>query len=75
MSVVGMEYYTANQTFDGTTVFCNVTSYNTNPITYGSQAQWVLNCTNINITELNEGTAYYVFTFTYRGVSVQATLT
>jgi len=74
--ITAEEYYASNATYDGNTDSCTAAVSGTNPIPSGEQATLSLTCSGpVNIVS-NWGTGdyYYVFTFTYNGISVQATL-
>ena len=75
--ITAAEYYASNATYDGNTDSCTASVVSgKSPIPPGQQATLLLNCTGpVNIVN-NWSTAnyYYVFTFTYNGISVQAPL-
>ena len=77
MSIIAQEYYASNGTYDGNTDTCtaSVTS-GQSPIPSNQQATLLLSCSGpVNIVNnWNTGDYEYSFTFTYNGVSVQATL-
>jgi len=75
--ITAAEYYASNATYDGNTDSCTASVVNGNsPIPSGLQATLLLSCSGpVNITKnWNTGNYYYIFTFTYNGISVQATL-
>jgi len=74
--ITAEEYYASNATYDGNTDSCTASVSGTNPIPAGQQAILSLSCSGpVNIVnDWGTGDYYYVFTFTYNGVSVQATL-
>jgi len=75
--ITAEEYYASNATYDGNTDSCTASVVNGNsPIPSGLQATLLLSCSGpVNITKnWNTGNYYYIFTFTYNGISVQATL-
>ena len=74
--ITAEEYYASNATYDGNTDSCTASVSGTNPIPSGEQATLSLTCSGpVNIVnDWGTGDYYYVFTFTYNGVSVQATL-
>jgi len=76
--ITAEEYYASNATYDGNTDSCTASVMSgTSPIPSGQQAILSLTCTgpiSSIINNWNTGDYYYIFTFTYNGVSVQATL-
>jgi len=75
--ITAAEYYASNATYDGNTDSCTASVVNGNsPIPSGLQATLLLSCSGpVNITKnWNTGNYYYVFTFTYNGISIQETL-
>jgi flagellin-like protein len=77
LSIIVQEYYASNSTYDGSTDSCTASVVNGNsPIPPGQQATLLLSCSGpVNIVnDWSTGDYYYVFTFSYKGVSVQATL-
>ena len=79
-SIIAQEMYPENNTYDGVTYTCTVSNGGT--IAPGQQATISLSCsgtnggTTSNITSNVESNSYYyLFTFTYEGVSVTAQLT
>ena len=75
--VTGAEYYASNATYDGNTDSCTASVVNGNsPVPSGQQATLLLSCSGpVNIaSNWNTGNYYYIFTFTYNGISIQSTL-
>ena len=76
--ITAEEYYASNATYDGNTDSCTATvTSGISPIPSGQQATLLLTCTgpvSSIVNNWNTGDYYYLFTFTYNGVSVQATL-
>jgi len=75
--VTGAEYYASNATYDGNTDSCTASVANGNsPVPSGQQATLLLSCSGpVNIaSNWNTGNYYYIFTFTYNGISIQSTL-
>ena len=75
--ITAAEYYASNATYDGNTDSCTAAVSGTNPIPAGQDATLSLSCSGPVSSIVNDwetGDYYYVFTFTYNGVSVQATL-
>jgi len=72
MTVVAQEYWAANSTYTLTTYTCSVSLATIIP---GQQSTLTLSCSPTGlVTRWNSGLYYYVFTFTYSGISVQTTL-
>ncbi len=72
LTVVVQEYWAANSTYTLTTYTCSASSA---IIPSGQQSTLTLSCNPAGLTtRWSSGIYYYVFTFTYSGVSVQATL-
>jgi flagellin-like protein len=77
LSIIVQEYYASNLTYDGNTDSCTASVVSGNsPILPNQQATLLLSCSGpVNIVNnWNTGDYEYLFTFTYNGVSVQATL-
>jgi len=77
LNIIAQEYYASNSTYDGHTDTCTASLTNGNTvIPSGQQATLLLSCSGpVNIVDdWNTGNYYYVFTFTYNGVSAQETL-
>jgi hypothetical protein len=77
LSIIVQEYYASNSTYDGSTDSCTASVVSGNsPIPPGQQATLLLSCSGpVNIVnDWSTGDYYYVFAFSYKGVSVQATL-
>jgi flagellin-like protein len=74
--ITAAEYYASNATYDGNTDSCTAAVSGTSPISSGQQATLLLSCSGpVNIiNNWNTANYYYVFTFTYNGVSIQTTL-
>jgi flagellin-like protein len=71
------EYYASNATYDGNTDSCTASIVGGNSVVPpGRQATLLLSCSGpVNIiNDWSTADYYYIFTFTYNGVSVQATL-
>ncbi|MFZ8856309.1 MAG: archaellin/type IV pilin N-terminal domain-containing protein [Candidatus Nanopusillus sp.] len=72
LTVVAQEYWAANGTYTLTTYTCSASS---TTILSGQQSTLTLSCSPANLTtKWSSGIYYHVFTFTYSGISVQATL-
>jgi flagellin-like protein len=72
ITITAAEYYASNNTYDGNTYLCSASS---GIIASGQQNTVTLSCNPSSlITNWNSGIYYYLFTFVYNGVSVQATL-
>jgi flagellin-like protein len=72
ITITAQEYYASNNTYDGNTYLCSASS---GIIASGQQGTVTLSCNPSGlITNWNSGIYYYLFTFVYNGVSVQATL-
>ena len=72
MSIIAQEYWAANRTYTLTTYTCSASSAVIAP---GQQSTLTLSCNPANlVNRWGSGIYYYVFTFTYSGVSMQATL-
>jgi len=72
MTITAQEYYASNNTYDGITYTCSVSS---GIIASGQQNTVTLSCNPTSLTtNWNSGVYYYLFTFVYNGISVQATL-
>jgi FlaG/FlaF family flagellin (archaellin) len=77
LNIIAQEYYASNSTYDGNTDTCTATvTSGQSPIPSGQQATLSLSCSGpVNIVnDWNTGNYYYVFTFTYNGISVEAKL-
>jgi len=77
LTITAQEYYASNSTYDGNTDTCTATvTSGQSPIPSGQQATLSLSCSGpVNIVNnWNTGNYYYVFTFTYNGVAVEAKL-
>jgi hypothetical protein len=75
--ITAAEYYASNATYDGNTDSCTASVVSgKSPIPPGQQATLLLSCSGpVNIVnDWSTRNYYYVFTFTYNGVSIQATL-
>jgi flagellin-like protein len=72
LTITAQEYYASNNTYDGTTYLCSASSA---IITSGQQNTLTLSCNPTGLTtQWSSRIYYYLFTFVYNGVSVQATL-
>jgi len=72
MTIVAQEYWASNSTYTFTAYTCSASSA---IIISGQQRTLNLSCTPTDlVTKWSSGIYYYIFTFTYSGVSVQATL-
>ncbi|EOD42629.1 putative secreted protein [Candidatus Nanobsidianus stetteri] len=72
MTITAQEFWASNNTYDGITYVCSASS---GIITSGQQSTITLSCNPTSlVTNWNSGIYYYLFTFVYNGVSVQATL-
>jgi hypothetical protein len=72
LTITAQEYYASNNTYDGTTYTCSASS---SIIASNQQSTITLSCNPSGLTNnWNSGLYYYLFTFVYKGVSVQATL-
>jgi flagellin-like protein len=72
LTIVAQEYWATNSTYTLTTYTCSASSA---IITPGQQTTLTLSCNPTDLTtRWSSGIYYYVFTFTYSGISVQATL-
>jgi flagellin-like protein len=72
LTIVAQEYWATNSTYTLTTYTCSASSA---IITPGQQTTLTLSCNPTGLTtRWSSGIYYYVFTFTYSGISVQATL-
>jgi len=70
--ITAEEYYASNATYDGTTYTCSASSA---IITSNQQNTITLSCNPTGLTtKWSSGLYYYIFTFVYNGISVQATL-
>ena len=77
LKIIVQEYYASNATYDGNADSCTASVVSGNsPIPSNQQATLLLSCSgSVNIVnDWSTGDYYYVFTFSYKGVSVQATL-
>ena len=75
--ITAEEYYASNATYDGNTDSCTASVVSgKSPIPSGQQATLLLSCSGpVNIVnDWRTANYYYVFTFTYNGISIQATL-
>ena len=75
--ITAEEYYASNATYDGNTDSCTASVLSgKSPIPPGQQATLLLSCSGpVNIiNDWSTANYYYVFTFTYNGISIQATL-
>ena len=75
--ITAEEYYASNATYDGNTDSCTASVVSgRSPIPSGQQATLLLSCSGpVNIiNDWSTASYYYVFTFTYNGISIQATL-
>ena len=72
MTITAQEFWASNNTYDGTTYICSSSSA---IIASGQQSTITLSCNPSSLTtNWNSGIYFYLFTFVYNGVSVQATL-
>ncbi len=72
LTVIAQEYWASNNTHTLTTYTCSASS---TIITPGQQATLTLSCNPAGlVTRWSSRMHYYVFTFTYNGISAQATL-
>ena len=72
LTIVAQEYWAANNTYTLTTYTCSASSAIIAP---GQQATLTLSCNPADlVTKWNSRIYYYAFTFTYSGISAQATL-
>jgi flagellin-like protein len=72
LTITAQEFWASNNTYDGTTYICSASS---GIIASGQQNTITLSCNPSSlITNWNSRIYYYLFTFVYNGVSVQATL-
>ena len=77
LTITAAEYYASNASYDGNTDTCTASVISgKSPIPPGQQATLLLSCSGpVNIiNDWSTANYYYVFTFTYNGVSIQATL-
>ncbi|MCC5447224.1 pilin subunit UpsA [Candidatus Nanobsidianus stetteri] len=75
--ITAAEYYASNATYDGNTDSCTASVVNGNSIIPpGRQVTLLLSCSGpVNIVnDWSTAEYYYIFTFTYNGVSVQSSL-
>jgi len=75
--ITAAEYYASNATYDGNTDSCTASVVSgKSPVPSGQQATLLLSCSGpvSIVNDWNTGNYYYIFTFTYNGISVQATL-
>jgi len=72
LTIVAQEYWAVNNTYTLTTYTCSASSAIIAP---SQQTTLTLSCNPTGLTtRWSSGIYYYVFTFTYNGISVQATL-
>ncbi|MDT7891014.1 MAG: archaellin/type IV pilin N-terminal domain-containing protein [Candidatus Nanopusillus sp.] len=72
LTIVAQEYWATNSTYTLTTYNCSASSAIIAP---GQQSTLTLSCNPTGLTtRWSSGIYYYVFTFTYSGISIQATL-
>jgi flagellin-like protein len=72
LTITAQEYWTSNNTYDVTTYTCSASSA---IITSNQQSTITLSCNPTGLTtKWSSGLYYYLFTFIYNGVAVQATL-
>jgi len=72
LTIVAREYWAANNTYTLTTYTCSASSA---IITPNQQGTLTLSCNPAGLTtKWGSGIYYYVFTFTYSGISAEATL-
>jgi flagellin-like protein len=72
LTITAEEYWASNSTYDGTTYTCSASS---TIITSNQQSTITLSCNPTGLTtKWSSRLYYYIFTFIYNGVAVQATL-
>ena len=72
LTITAQEFWYSNNTYDGTTYLCSASSA---IIASGQENTMTLSCNPTSlITQWSSGIYYYLFTFVYNGVAVQATL-
>jgi flagellin-like protein len=72
LTITAQEFWASNDTYDGITYLCSASS---SIIVSNQQSTITLSCNPSSLTtKWHSGIYYYLFTFVYNGVSVQATL-